>query len=238
MAERHRCVSIMQPGYLPWLGYFNLVAMADVFVIYDDVAYDKNGWRNRNRLLAQGQAQWITVPARHSGLGSQRLNKIRVDDNHWQGKHIKTIRQLYCKAPYFDWAFPELESYLNARPYKWLVDLCLEGHHRLCSMMQIDTPVKLSSELGIDFPGKTERLVEVCQLLGANRYISAAASKAYMNDQLWEDAGIELIYQDYPHPTYSQGSAAPFVNHLSVVDALMWVGPDASRFTRLRLYNI
>jgi hypothetical protein len=218
----------MQPGYLPWLGYFDQVALADVFVFYDDVQYDKHGWRNRNRLLARGAPQWLTVPVSHGGRFGQSVRDARIADPAFATRHVRTIRQLYGRASAFETVFPAIETYLLGRRWEWLVDLCVEGHHLIAGMLGLATPVRFARDIGHFGLGRTERLVAICQDLGATRYIAANASRDYMNEALWRDARITLVYQDYVHPTYPQPSS-PFVSHLSVLDALMHVTPEKVR---------
>ena len=224
-------VGIMQPNYLPWLGYFDMVACSHLFVLYDSVQYDKHGWRNRNRVLARPEPLWITAPVLSTGHHLQSVKETRLADRPWQQRHLKTIKQIYAKAPYFDWLYPELEAYLMRRKYEWLVDLNLEGHQMFTRLLGIDTPIKFSSELDLDVMAleRTARLVTICSMVGATRYISASASRAYMIESLWTEAQIELRYQDYQHPVYAQ-PGGDFVSHLSVVDALMFEGPGAKRF--------
>jgi len=218
-----RDVGVLQPGYLPWMGYFDLAALSNVFVIYDDVQFDKGGWRNRNRLLANGQPQWITVPVAQ-GLG-RNINQVVLPQSSWQKKHLQTIRTLYGRAPYFSQVFPHIEKYLTRKNYTNLLDLCIEGHHTLCGLLDIRTEIRLSSDIGYEGIGKTERLVAICRSLAATRYIATNASKVYMEDHMWQEAGIDLVYQDYHHPMYEQ-FGRPFVSHLSIIDALMFAGPD------------
>jgi len=229
MADRHFDVAIMQPGYLPWLGYFDLVAMSDTFVIYDDVQFDKRSWRNRNRIFNSPEPVMLTVPVLTKDRRFQLVRETEVIDNGWQRKHLNSLRHAYHRAPYFDWCYPPLEKLLIERNYRWLIDLCLEGHRVLSGLLGIGTPLRLSSEIGFGGIGRTERLVAICSALGASRYISPDASKDYMVETLWTDAGIELVYQNYPHPVYRQ-YGDPLQSHLSVVDALMFVGPEARAF--------
>src|SRR5215475_2353992 len=225
VAERHLDVAVMQPGYLPWLGYFDMVALADAFVLYDDVQFDKGGWRNRNRILgSRGGPQWLTAPAMTAGRLGQTIRDTELKPNNWQVKHLRTIQQIYARAPFFDWCFPGIDRYLGGGTYRWLVDLCLDGHNGLSALLGLQTPLILSSELGFRGIGATERLVAICKSCGATRYIAANASKSYMDESLWRAAGIALVYQNYPHPAYAQFDD-DFVSHLSILDALMFVGP-------------
>lgn len=228
-AMRHRDVCILQPGYLPWLGYFDQAAMADVFVLYDDVQFDRRGWRNRNRVLHGGAAEWLTVPVFRTHLYNQTVKDVEIANSHWQKKHLKTLRQLYSHAPFFDWCYPMLDEYLTRRNYHWLVDLNVTGHEVLAGLLGIPWNIRMSSSISYSGSSKTARLVSICSSLGASRYISSDASADYMEEHLWQEAGIELVYQHYSHPPYPQFDH-PFVGYLSVVDALMFNGSQSSKF--------
>lgn len=228
-STRHRDVCILQPGYLPWLGYFDQAAMADVFVLYDDVQFDSGGWRNRNRILNNGSPLWMTVPVLRTNLFGQLVKDVKIANSHWQAKHLKSIKHLYFHAPHFEWCYPALEEYLSRCNYQWLLDLNIAGHKVFAELLGIPLNIKMSSSIESDSSGRTARLVSICSSLGATRYISSDASADYMEEHLWQEAGIELVYQHYPHPQYVQFEH-PFVGYLSVVDALMFNGPQSSKF--------
>lgn len=165
------------------------------------------------------------MPVITKGLYTQPINTVRIADQFWPAKHLKSLQHCYGKAPYFDWLYPQLDAYLSARTYSRLLDLCLEGHDLLCRLLAVQTERRLSSELGIGRIGKTERLAAIATALNASRFIATDASHAYMNESVWHAAGIDLFYQRYPHPVYDQSGRA-FVSHLSAVDALMYLGPQ------------
>ena len=107
-------VVVLQPGYLPWLGFFDQMRRADVFVYYDDVQYDKHGWRNRNRIKTQDGPQWLTVPVRHGGQGFPRIIDVEIDGRTpWARKHVASVRQAYARAPFLQRYLPELEELLQ-----------------------------------------------------------------------------------------------------------------------------
>src|SRR5688500_843131 len=117
-----KTLAVLQPGYLPWLGYFDQMMRADVFVHYDDVQFDKHGWRNRNRIKTASGVAWLTVPVLHKGLGEQPIHEVSIHhDAPWQRKQIATIRQAYAHAPFLDRYLPELEQLLEQR-WDLLVD--------------------------------------------------------------------------------------------------------------------
>lgn len=226
---RARTVAIMQPSYLPWLGHFSLAFLSDAFVFYDDVQFDKHGWRHRNRILLAGQPHWLTVPVLQKGRFGQLVKETEIADSKWQSKHLKTIEQAYRRAPHFDQVFPVMNEYLTKKNYTWLMDLSIDGFNAFCRLFEMHPKTCFSSDLGHRELGRTERLVAICKDFGAERYLSPNASSEYMLPEAWLGAGIELQYQNYDHPVYQQGDGE-FVSHLSALDALMFLGPEARRY--------
>jgi hypothetical protein len=140
---------VLQPGYLPWLGYFDLLKKADVFVHYDDVQFDKHGWRNRNRVKGPKGAVWLTVPVRHSGRSGQSILNVEIDDRQdWRRKQLSTVGQLYARAPFTDTVLPQLRNIIE-RPWLRLVDLDLALIDWLAVEIGIATPRHRASELGL-----------------------------------------------------------------------------------------
>jgi hypothetical protein len=212
-------VVVLQPSYLPWLGYFDQLVKSDVFVVYDDVQYDKHGWRNRNRIKTARGPEWLTVPVLTHGLGKPTNREVRIAPNDpWRRKHLQALRTHYAKAPAFSEVFPAFEAWL-AREWDFLVELNLAGLRLLCDLLGIRREIRLSSAMGID-GGQTERLVRICRALGATRYLSGDSARTYLDEAAFAAAGIAVEYHGYHHPTYRQ-LHGEFVSHLSVVDLLM-----------------
>ena len=219
---RPRTVVVLQPSYLPWLGYFDQMARADDFVYYDDVQFDKHGWRNRNQIKGQAGAQWLTVPVLTKDRFGQSIAEIRINnDSPWGRKHVAALRQNYARAPFFKEVFPPIEEVLSRR-WEALVDLVLASNEVLRRLLGLSTPLHRSSTLGIG-GGQTDRLVSLCRRFGATRYVSGSSARDYLDEAQFRAAGIRLEYQDYRHPTYPQ-LHGEFVGHLSVVDLLMNCG--------------
>jgi hypothetical protein len=222
-----RTLAVLQPSYLPWLGYFDQMNRVDDFVFYDDVQFDKHGWRNRNRVKGPtGEPVWLTVPVLHKGLGFQPINEIRINnDTQWGRKQVATLRQSYARAPYLDRYLPQLETLLMQ---KWdrLVDLDLAMTRQLAAWLGIDCTMTCSSELGITGE-RSERLLLICQRFGATRYLSGNAAQVYLDVDLFSRNGIEVSWQNYEHPVYPQ-LHGPFVSHLSVIDLLFNCGEEES----------
>jgi WbqC-like protein len=212
-------VVVLQPSYLPWLGYFDQLHRSDVFVLYDDVQYDKHGWRNRNRIKTPAGAQWLTVPVLTHGQGRPANRAVRLDAREpWGRKHLAALRVNYAKAPAFDEVLGALAPVLEAS-WTHLLDVDRAVLEVLCGVLGLRREIRLSSELGV--PGtRTERLVAICETLGATVYLSGDAAATYLDEGLFRARGIEVEYHRYRHPVYRQ-LHGPFVPYLSVVDLLM-----------------
>jgi hypothetical protein len=222
-----RTVVILQPGYLPWLGFFEQLWRADVFVLYDDVQYDRESWRNRNRVKTAGGVRWLTVPVLTRALGRPRTRDVRIDNRRpWRRKHLETLRHAYAPAPYFA-AYAGRFAALYDQPWERLVDLNAAAQRLLMDLLGLERAVIPASSLGIA-GGRVDRLVAICRALGATRFYEGAAGRAYLDPAAFAAAGIALEFQDYRHPVYPQ-LHGPFVSHLSVVDLLFNCGPDSLR---------
>ena len=213
---------VLQPGYLPWLGFFDQMRRSDTFVYYDDVQFDKHGWRNRNRVKSESGPQWLTVPVLHRGQGQPLIIDTLIDTRSgWARKHAGTLRQYYAKAPYLKRYLPELEELLN-RPWTHLVDLDIAVVDLLAGWLKLTPTVLRASQLGIGGT-QSERLINLCVHLGANRYLSGNAASDYLDVAAFAARGIDVTWQDYHHPVYPQ-QHGPFLPYLSAIDLLLNCG--------------
>ena len=211
---------VLQPGYLPWLGYFDLLKKADVFVHYDDVQFDKHGWRNRNRVKGPKGAIWLTVPVLHSGRSGQSVLDVEIDDRrNWRRKHLATVGQFYARAPLIEALLPRLQEILE-RPWGRLVELDLALIDWLAAELTITTPRYRASELGISSDDRNQRLLDLCRHFGASRYLSGNAARDYLDLDRFTAAGVEVTWHDYVHPIYTQ-LHGEFVPYLSVLDLIL-----------------
>lgn len=219
-------VVVLQPGYLPWLGFFDQLRRADVFVYYDDVQYDKHGWRNRNRIKTQAGPLWLTVPVRHGGLGLPTIREVEIDARTaWPRKHVASIRQAYAAAPFLEDYVPALEELLHRR-WEHLVDLDIAVIDLMASWFGLIRRIERSSALNIG-GDKTERLVNICRRFGASIYLSGAAARDYLEVPRFEQNGINVEWQQFEHPVYPQLHGA-FIPYLSALDLLLNCGPTAA----------
>ena len=218
-------VTILQPSYLPWLGFFEQMSRSDKFVLLDDVQYTRRDWRNRNRIRVRENWIWLTVPVQQKSRFSQSLLETRIDNSvSWRRKHLETLRQHYCKAPFFEKYFPRCQQ-VYEKDWTFLFDLCLETINLIKEEMGIETPLLRSSEMK---PGgeKTERLVSICRELGATHYLSGESGSNYIAEEDFSSQGIALEYQNYEHPVYPQRYTG-FVPHLSAIDLLFNSGEQS-----------
>lgn len=225
-----KCV-ILQPSYIPWRGYFHQIYKADVFVFYDDVQYDKHGWRNRNRVKTAAGSKWLTIPVGTHGV---LTNKTLLSDipiiwtSDWAAKHWSTIKQLYSRTPHFEDYVPMLEPFYHSR-YQLLADLTIDMTIAIAGELGInETKFLRSSALHIK-GSKTERLINILRTLNATHYISGPSARSYLEEDKFNSAGISLEYIDYNYPEYDQ-LHPPFDTQVTILDLLFMVGAEAPNY--------
>jgi len=224
------CV-ILQPSYIPWRGYFHQIAKADVFVFYDDVQFDKRGWRNRNQIKTPSGKQWLTIPVYSKGAQTEHIpiNQIKIVwDSTWNKDHWKAIQMAYSKAPYYETYAPMLEGLYYQHP-EYLADFTIETTIALARALGINqTKFLRSSELNTHGQ-KTDHLIQVLLAVGASHYISGPSAQDYIENDKFEQAGITLEYMVYNYPEYAQ-FYPPFEAQVSILDLLFMTGPDALKY--------
>ena len=228
-------MSINQPAYMPWLGYFHRLAISDLHIVLDDVQIDfrtKTQFTNRNRLRTPQGWCWITVPLKTKGMFDQRqINRLEiVDDGRWQKKHFRTLQQNYAKAPAFAAHQPFLDGVFSS-DWRVLADLLRETTEYLQGALGITTPKVFSSDLGIA-ASKTDLLVELCRQVEATTYVSGPFGRDYLDRTVFDAAGIDVVFQEYEHPVYPQAHPG-FEPYMSALDLLLNCG-DESREILMR----
>jgi len=219
-------VSIHQLHYLPWLRYFDKIARSDVFVALDDVQFTKNGWQNRNKIKHAQGWMYLTVPVYHQH--EQNLDEVRINNQvRWGDKHWKSLSLNYSKAPYFT-DHADFFRDIYAREWEHLNSLNWEVLSYLVKALGINARLVKSSELQVEGEA-TLRLVNICQALGADQYLTGAyAAKAYLDEDILQEHGIKALMQDWDCPRYRQCfPQAGFIPDLSVVDLLFNEGPES-----------
>lgn len=219
---------ILQSNYLPWKGYFDLMAAADEFIVYDEVQFTRRDWRNRNRIVLDGKLHWLTMPVQVKGNYYVPICDIEIAESGDTEKHWATIRHAYRRAPYFGEIGRALEQlFSDAVALTRLSEINRLFLSRIAELLGISTPLVESSTVPRTTDDPTGRLVEICKARGATRYISGPAARTYIKKELFDEAGIELLYADYRgYPVYDQ-SMRPFEHGVSIVDTLMRCGVQA-----------
>jgi len=225
-----KCV-ILQPSYIPWRGYFHQIQKADIFVFYDDVQFDRRGWRNRNQIKTPHGLQWLTIPVyskRHQ-IEQTPINNIHICwDTPWSKKHWSTIQNAYSKAPYFKQYRDRIQSWYAQKP-ELLSDFVIDITLSLAEILGLNNKIFLrSSSLSVDGT-KTDRLLAILAKVGATHYISGPSARNYIEEQKFREAGITLEYMEYHYPDYPQ-LYLPYTPFVSILDLLMMVGDDAPRY--------
>jgi len=223
-------VAITQSDYIPWKGYFDLIHLVDEFILFDDAQYTRRDWRNRNRIKTPRGAVWLTIPVRtKGGYADQRIRDTVVSDPHWNRSHWNSIVHAYSRAKHFQtFREPFEQLYLDADS---TLLSCI--NHRflvaICGMLGIRTKISWSMDYRL-VAGKTERLVDLCRQAGATEYVSGPRARAYLDEQLFRDAGIAVRYMDYDgYPEYRQ-LFPPFEHSVSIIDLLFNEGHDSTRY--------
>lgn len=225
-----KTVAILQSNYIPWKGYFDLIAAADEFIFYDEAQYTKNDWRNRNRLKTPQGLAWLTIPVRQERLG-QKISETRVANANWGIKHWQTLQQHYSRAPYFHCYREGLEALYQAPGSEFLSAINYRFIELICGWLGISTPLSRVSDYAIG-DGQTERLVQLVQAAGGTECLTGPAAKAYLREDLFTTAGLQVRWMDYGgYPTYPQRHG-PFAHGVSILDLLFHTGPEAPRYMK------
>ncbi|WP_424096599.1 WbqC family protein [Moorena producens] len=220
-------VSINQPAYIPWLGYFHRIAVSDVHIVLDHVQFEKNSFTNRNKVRTSNGWSWLTVPVKTKNrFGNLSIKSLEIENQpNWKQKHWKTLLNNYRKAPYFE-MYSSFFLSVYQKEWQTLNDLCQIVTSYLLDTLGIKTRILFSSQMNPQ--GLKDSLVlDLCQKVNAQTYLSGALGKNYLREEIFEEAGIQVTYQDYHHPQYEQCQSGDFEPFLSAIDLIFNHGPDS-----------
>jgi hypothetical protein len=222
-------LAILQSNYIPWKGYFDLIASVDEFIIYDDVQFTKNDWRNRNRIKTPAGVQWLSIPVGQNI--NRQIRNVEIHDIRWQAKHWASISHAYKRAPYFDEIAAELKPLYLEREYSNLSLLNRTLIEFVCGKLGILT--KISNSWDYEFvAGQTCRLVSLCDQAGAKEYISGPSARHYLDEELFVKAGVKVTYFEYAgYPKYPQ-LWGDFEHAVSVIDLLFNASSKAADYMK------
>ena len=222
-------LSIAQPAYLPWPGYFDRIMASDVHVVLDHVQLDKNSttkFTNRNKIKTPQGETWLTIPILTKGHQNElSINKLEVVCDGWQEKHLRTIQNFYSKAACFGQFQEHLARYYQQRLFTKLIEPLREGLALFCRLLNISTPLHYSSEMNCVCK-KSDLILEICQKLGATTYISGPFGRDYLEREKFEAAGIKILFHEYEYIPYPQRFGS-FLPGLSTIDMLLNIGEEA-----------
>ena len=221
-------VAIHQPQYLPWIGYFDKLDRADVFVLLDNVQYKKNEWQNRNRIRTSQGWQWITVPVLYHY--PEKIDAVKINNTtDWRRKHLNALVYNYSKAPFFNEHRLFFEETFS-RHWENLVEINVHIIRYLNRALGVNKEIVLASRLSLS-EEPTERLVDICKHVHADTYLSGKDGAKYMNPDTFAQANIQVTFQDFHHPPYSQ-LHEPFEPFMSIVDLLFNHGRSSLEIIR------
>lgn len=227
-----KSIAILQSNYIPWKGYFDLIARVDEFILYDDVQYTKNDWRNRNQIKSAQGVQWLTIPISGAGKFGQAIKDTQIADAEWAEKHWKTVRHNYSKAPFYRWCKDWLEPlYKAAARERMLSQVNRMYIDAICGKLGITTRISWSMDYSID-GGKSERLISLCGQASATEYVSGPAAKCYLDDTLFLKDGVTVSWMDYSGYNEYPQLYQPFTHYVSILDLLFMVGPEAGGYMK------
>jgi hypothetical protein len=224
-------IAIIQSNYIPWKGYFDIIAAVDEFILYDDMQFTRRDWRNRNQIKTPKGQQWLTVPVKVKGKYHQTIRETEIDGADWAETHWKSIYQNYRRASYFNEIAELFEPIYRQRQYTHISVLNRELIEAVCVYLDITTRISNSWDyLLID--GKTERLVDLCLQAGGTEYISGPAARGYIEEHIFTERGIKLSWFDYAgYPEYPQ-LWGDFIHGVTILDLLFNCGKDAPCYMR------
>jgi hypothetical protein len=224
-------VAIIQSNYIPWKGYFDLIAFVDEFIILDDIQYTRRDWRNRNQIKTPQGVQWLTVPVKVKGRYHQTIRETEIDGSEWAAEHWKSLAQFYARAPHFKSVAAWLEPLYLTQQHTHLSPMNRRFMEAICSFLGIRTVLSNSWDYELK-DDRLERLAHMVTQAGGTEYVTGPAARDYMDETVFSAHGIKLTWFSYDgYPEYPQRWGA-FTHHVSILDLLFNAGKDACRHMR------
>jgi len=225
--------TILQPTYLPWIGYFEMIDLSDVFIVFDHVQFERKSWQQRNKIKTANGVVGLTLPVQKASQEA-KISEIKIFyqcgnplEDHW-----KTIELAYKKAPYFEKYKAQFEK-IYSQKYILLRDLNVELIRKICDILGIKTKIILSSDLHLDDDGmgKTEKVINLCKIQGITDLYDAKGAEGFLDRTLFEKSGISIEFQEFLPSKYPQ-LWGEFVPYLSVIDLLFNEGENSINIIR------
>ena len=212
-------VTIHQPDFLPWLGFFDRWNKSDLYIILDDVQFLRRGWHHRDKIKTRNGSRWLTVPVLKKGNYNQLIRDVKIDNGtNWRYKHLKTLEMNYKKAPNFEYCFKKIKKIYNEKNI-FLIDLNMYLLRFVAAELRITTPTVFASDFNVK-SSSTQRLIDLVKTSGGTDYLTGLRSKDYLNESYFKKENINVIWQEFQHPIYRQ-LHGKFVPMLFSFDYLM-----------------
>jgi hypothetical protein len=226
-----KTIAVLQSNYIPWKGYFDIIAAVDEFHIYHCCQYTQYDWRNRNRIKTRKGTQWLTIPVQRKGHLNRRIDEVRVSNQQWREKHWKGLSQNYAPAPHFADYKDILEDFYRGTSEVSLSKINVALIRILCKLLGITTVIEVVEELP-DGPDPTARLISLCRRLHADRHLFGPAAGRYLDIDSFRTHGLSDLWFDYSgYPEYRQ-LYPPFEHQVTILDLLFNEGSRAPQFLR------
>jgi hypothetical protein len=219
-------IAIHQPQYMPWIGYFNKIAQSDIFVFLDNVQFKKNEWQHRNRIRNSQNWQWISIPNSYSF--PQLITEVKISNNGWQKKHLRSIQICYGKTPFYKEYIHEFKEFYS-QAWDTIDKVSIDSIRLILKILGISVKTEVSSSYKFDGQA-SERLVNICKHFKADTYLAGIGGKGYMDESLFDRSDIDIEYQDFHCPFYKQHwskTKDDFIPDLSILDLIFNCGPDS-----------
>jgi hypothetical protein len=226
-------VAIHQPNFFPWLGFFNKIARSNIFILADTMQFPKSqckgNWLNRVRILINGKPHWITAPIQRSYHGVLSIDQIQFDlSQAWRQKLLRTVKMEYGCSPFFNSVFPFLQELIE-QPTSMLCDFNISVIRAIARELDLNS-IEMINTSSLTLEGKaTDLLISIIKSVGGDTYLCGGGASEYQEDEKFSKEGIDLIYQNFIHPHYSQIKSSEFNAGLSIIDALMNCGFAGTR---------
>jgi hypothetical protein len=224
-------VAILQSNYIPWKGYFDIIASVDEFIIYDEVQFTKRDWRNRNKIKTPQGLQWLTIPVLSKNNFTQKINQTKIDGISWKKKHWNALKFNYKKAKYYNEISELLYDYFHLKTFEKLSELNTALIRIICQYLNINTKISRcpSSTLVEE---KNQRLISICKQTQADTYVSGKKAKDYIDQKSFSHSGLQVEWVNYEnYPEYEQLWGG-FVNEVTILDLLFNCGKKSSNFMK------
>jgi hypothetical protein len=224
-------VSILQSNYIPWIGYFDMIAAVDEFIIYDDAQYTRRDWRNRNRIKTSQGLQWLTVPVFVKGKFTQKIRDTNIDGTNWAVSHWKALVQNYSRAVHFEEIAEIIKPIYFSESFTNISQLNRRFIEVICHYLKIKTVITSSWDYAL-LDGKTERLANLCLQAGATEYVSGPSAQSYLDEELFSNLGMKITWFDYTgYKRYPQLWGG-FTPNVSILDLLFNCGKNSVQYMK------